>query len=139
MLNKIELKMSQITSGTRRSTHKHGVEVPVSFKYAAEIGSRRKITFWRDSTIKETKIMCATFDVLETGQACTAGNKKASSHLAYGSLMGTRTYHLKLLRMLCESAIKSFDCLVLSDSGSWACDIQIACLKVLTTKKDCFL
>ena len=80
VLKKREAMISQVTSRTRKTSHKYGIEVPTSLKYAAKIGSRNKNTFWRDATAKQMSVIGVAFDALETGQISPAGLKRTSSY-----------------------------------------------------------
>ena len=68
VLKEREVITSQMTSRIRRTIHKYGIEVPTSLKYAADIDSKNKNTYWRDEIAKEISSTGVSFDTLETGK-----------------------------------------------------------------------
>ena len=75
--------MSQVTSRVKRTSHKCGIEVPVSLKHDAEIGSRNKNTCWRDVIAKEMSSTGVAFDVLETRHTAPVGCGRTSGHATF--------------------------------------------------------
>ena len=73
---KRELIMSQVPYRIRRTSHKHGVEVPDSLKYVAGMDITSKSDFWSSTTTKEIKHVGSAFDTLETGKVDLLGKKE---------------------------------------------------------------
>ena len=79
--------ISQVTSRARRTSHKHGIEMPANLKHATKIHSRNKSSFWRDIIAKEMSSTRASFDALETGKSTHVVIKITSSHTKFDAKM----------------------------------------------------
>ena len=83
VIKKREVIISQVTSRIRKTRYKYEIEVPTSLKHAADIYSRNKRTFWRDTIAKETNSIVVEFDALESGKVSPTGHKRTSGHAMF--------------------------------------------------------
>ena len=141
LLKNREVMTSQVTSSVRRITHKNGIKVPASLKHVAEIDSRNKNTFWRDTIAKEMKSIHISFHTLETGKVTPIGHNRTSGHMPFDVKIDfTRKARWVLDRhrnplpegfardgvAFRESVILTFTCVALNNAHIWTCSIQSA-------------
>ena len=146
MLNKIEAIVPQVTSRIRRTTHKHGVEVPTSLNHVDDVDSMNKNTFWKDDIAKEMKSIDFAFEMLETVKVAPIGHNRTSGHVMFDVKIDFTRKAIWVLdehrnpspegsvhagASCRESARIAFTCAALNNADGWACDIQNTCKKIL--------
>ena len=87
VLQKRDVILSSIKAHVQKTTHKYGVEIPMSVKHAMELDRRNKNTMWRDALVKEMYNVGIAFEVLEEGQQAPVGWHKVTSHLIWDMKM----------------------------------------------------
>ena len=68
-LRKRDRIISSVNSRVRKSSHKYGIEIPISIKHAEEIDHRNKNTFWQYAIKLEISNVGVAFKILETGES----------------------------------------------------------------------
>ena len=79
--------IASVRSRIARTTHKYGIEISTSWKYAKEIGAWNKNHLWENALAKEIKNMGVVIDVLEDLKNVPVGWTKASGHLIWDAKM----------------------------------------------------
>ena len=82
-LKKRNASIASIKTRIAKTTHKYGVEVPVSWKHAIKLDAKNAKHLWRDALKKEMKNVGVAFDILEDHQNVPVGWTKTSGHLIW--------------------------------------------------------
>ena len=82
-LKKRNAIIASIKARLAKTTHKYGVEVPLSWKHAIELDTKNGNHLWRDALKKEMKNVGVAFDILEDHQNVPIGWTKTSGHLIW--------------------------------------------------------
>jgi len=75
--------LSAVNKLIQKTTHKYGIEVPMSVKHAYEIDRQNSNTFWRDAIKKEMFNNGVAFEILENGEKAPVGWSKVTGHLIF--------------------------------------------------------
>ncbi len=75
--------VSAVTTRVWKTSHKYGIELPTSVKYAIEIYQKNGNTLWQDALSKEMGNVCIAFEILGPGMKAPPGWHKASGHLVF--------------------------------------------------------
>jgi hypothetical protein len=73
VLRKQDVIVSAVTTRVRKTSHKYGIELPTSVKYAIEIDQKNGNTLWQDALSKEMGNVCVAFEILGTGMKAPPG------------------------------------------------------------------
>ena len=82
-LKKRNAIIASIKARIAKTTHKYGIEVPLSWKHASELDAKNSNHLWRDALKKEMKNVGVAFDILEDHQNVPIGWTKTSGHLIW--------------------------------------------------------
>ena len=82
-LRKRNAVISAVKTRLRKTTHKYGIEIPISVEHTMEIDQKNGNTMWRDALALEMFNVGVAFKILEEDQPAPAGWKKASGHLIW--------------------------------------------------------
>ena len=82
-LRKRDVILSAVKSRIRKTTHKYGIEMPISIEHAHRIDEANGNTFWRDAIGKEMTNVGIAFEVLEGGKSAPPGWHKVTGHLIF--------------------------------------------------------
>jgi hypothetical protein len=75
--------IASIKARIAKTTHKYGIEVPLSWNHAIELNTKNANHLWRDALKKEMKNVGVAFDILEGHQHVPVGWTKTSGHLIW--------------------------------------------------------
>ena len=75
--------ISSINSRIPKSTHKYGIEVPMSVEHAKSIDTRNGNRLWQEAIDKEMKQVLVAFEILEDKQEPPIGWSKSSGHIVF--------------------------------------------------------
>eukprot|EP00957_Ditylum_brightwellii_P211594 15366351-Ditylum_brightwellii.AAC.2 len=64
-LRKDDIILSAVKTRIRKTTHKHGIEIPLSLLYTYLIDVANGNTFWQDAIRKEIANIGVAFEILE--------------------------------------------------------------------------
>ena len=79
-LRKRDLIISKVKARIRRTTHKHGVEIPRDVEHAKELDAANGNGLWQDAMDKEMKNVGVAFEILEKDEKAPVGWSKATGH-----------------------------------------------------------
>ena len=82
-LKKRDTIIASVRSRIAKTTHKYGIEISTSWKYAKEIDARKKNHLWEQALAKEMKNVGVAFDILENHENVPVGWTKALGHLIW--------------------------------------------------------
>eukprot|EP00957_Ditylum_brightwellii_P181099 13795622-Ditylum_brightwellii.AAC.1 len=67
----------------RKTTHKCGIEIPMSLPHAYEIDAANSNTFWQDAIRKEITNIGITFEILENDMKTPTGWNMVIGHIIF--------------------------------------------------------
>eukprot|EP00957_Ditylum_brightwellii_P024777 1872180-Ditylum_brightwellii.AAC.1 len=67
----------------RKTTHKYGIEIPMSLPHACEIDASNGNTFWQDAIRKEMSNIGITLDILENDMKTPSGWNVVTGHIIF--------------------------------------------------------
>lgn len=82
-LQKRNVVMSLVKSRTRKTTHKHGIELLVSVEDAYRLNKKNGNTFWRDAIKKEMHNVGVAFKILDEDESAPVGWKSVTGHMVF--------------------------------------------------------
>ena len=82
-LRKRDRIIAAVQHRVRKSTHKYGIEVPISVEHALAIDKRNGNTFWRDAIRKEMANVGIAFQILEEHESLPPAYTKSSGHMIF--------------------------------------------------------
>ena len=82
-LRKRNVIMSLVKSRARKTTHKHGIELPASVEDAYRLDEKNGNTFWRDAIKKEMHNVGVAFEILDEGESAPVGWKSVTGHMVF--------------------------------------------------------
>ena len=83
VLRKRDVILSKVKARIRKTTHKYGVEIPMSLKHAYELDRENGNSLWRDSLGKEMLNIGIAFEILPEGKNAPPSWKKVTGHLVW--------------------------------------------------------
>jgi hypothetical protein len=83
VLRKRDVILSKMKARIRKTTHKYGVEIPVTLDHAFKLDRENGNTLWRDGLAKEMLNIGITFEILPEGQQPPPTWKKVTGHLVW--------------------------------------------------------
>ena len=150
MLIKRDKIMSMVTSRSRKTSHKHSIEMHTDIEHAKRLDSKNGKTFWIDAIKKDVHDIGITFEILEENASMLMGCRKVADHLVFDMKMeftrkdwwlldGCKTPSLEssarasivsreIVRML-------FACAALNRLDAFAPDVRNACLHAPSSEK----
>ena len=91
-IRKRERSIASVNSCVRKSSHKYGIEIPMSIKHAKNIYHRNKNIFWQYAIKLEMSNVGVAFKILEKGESPPPGYTKSSGHIVFDDSM---SFHRK--------------------------------------------
>ena len=82
-LRKRDVILSAVKTRIRKTTHKYGIEIPVSIEHAYKIDAANNNHFWRDAIAKEMLNVGIAFEVLPSGRQTPVGWRKVTGHIIF--------------------------------------------------------
>jgi hypothetical protein len=82
-LRKRDIILSKIKARIRKTTHKYGIEVPLSIEHAFAIDKKNNNTLWRDALALEMTEIGVAFEVLDEGIYAPKGWSLVTGHLVW--------------------------------------------------------
>ncbi len=83
VLQKRDAIVSAMNSRVLRTSHKYGIELPMSVRHAICIDQQNKNTLWQDALKKEMGNVCIAFEILGPKAKASAGWHKALGHIIF--------------------------------------------------------
>ena len=153
-LRKRDVIIGKVTARARKTSHKHGMEIPRSVEHAHELDKANGDTFWRDTTQKEMHNVGVAFQILENDEGLPQGCKPATGHIVFDVKMDfTRKARWALDGHKCkdpegstcagvvssESARMALTCAAPNGLDVCAADVRNTCLQTPSSQKDCIM
>ena len=82
-LQKRDIILSKIKARIQKTTHKYGIEVPMSMEHTFAIDKKNGNTQWQDALAKEMTEVGIAFEVLDEGVSAPKGWHKVTGHLIW--------------------------------------------------------
>ena len=82
-LRKRDRIIAAINSRVRRTTHKYGVEVPLTIEQAIKLDTINNDRLWQDAIDREMPNVAIAFEIREHDQPIPVGWKKSSGHIIF--------------------------------------------------------
>ena len=150
-LRKRNVIVSIVKSRARKTSHKHGIELPTSVENAHELDKKNGNTFWCDAIKKEMHDIGIAFEILDEGENVPVGWRPVTGHMVFDvkmtferkarwALDGHKTptpegsTHAGVVSR--ESVRIALTYAALNDLDTCAADIRNACLQAPSSQKD---
>ncbi len=82
-LKKRDVIVKAVNSCICCTSHKYGIELPISVKHTIDIDCKNKNIFWQDALKMEMGNVCIAFEILGPNKKAPPGWHKASGHIVF--------------------------------------------------------